>query len=182
MRVEARADGGAADSEIVEAVERNGNAATVTVEQTDPAGKFLAEGERCGVLQMRAADFYDIGELFSFGVERIAEFFDGGEKAARGFGGGGDVHGGGKGVVGGLRHIYVVIGMNRLLAAHYAAGNFDGAIGDDFVDVHVGLRTASRLPDAQREMLVELAGDDFVSGLRDKHGFFCGKFSQILIY
>ena len=50
--------------------------------------------------------------------------------------------------------------------------SLDGAIGDDFVGVHVGLRAAAGLPDAQREMVVELAGDDFVGGLRDEARFF----------
>ena len=116
-----------------------------------------------------------------FGVQRVAQFFHRGQQAARGFRGGGDVHGGGKGVVGGLRHVDVVVGMNGLLAAHFAAGDFDGAVGDDFVDVHVGLRAAAGLPDAQREMIVELAGNDFVGGLGDELGFFVGEFAEILI-
>ena len=88
----------------------------------------------------------------------------------------------GKGVVGGLRHVDVVVGMNGLFAAHDAAGDFDGAIGDDFVGVHVGLRAAAGLPDAQGEMGVEFAGDDFVGGLDDELGFFGGEFAEILIH
>src|SRR6266851_9965707 len=90
MGVEAGADGGAADGEIVEAVESHGDASAIAVEKIDVAGKFLAEGERCGVLQMGAADFYDVCEFFCFGVEGVAEIFHGGEQAARGFRGGGD--------------------------------------------------------------------------------------------
>src|SRR5579863_7212796 len=71
--------------------------------------------------------------------------------------------------------------MNRLFAAQRAAGNFNGAIADDFVDVHVGLGAAAGLPDAEREMVVEFARDDFVGGLRDVLGFFGGKFAEILI-
>src|SRR2546425_5308367 len=162
MCVKAGADGSAANGEIVEAVESHGDASTIAVKHIDVAGKFLAEGEWRGVLQMSAADFYDVSEFFGFGVERVAKIFYGGEQAARGFRGGSDVHGGGKGVVGGLRHIDVVIGMNGLFAAHDSAGNFDGAIGDDFVDVHVGLRAAAGLPDAEREVVVEFAFDDFI--------------------
>src|SRR5579859_1864270 len=58
--------------------------------------------------------------------------------------------------------------MNGFLAAHRAAGDFDGAVGDHFVDVHVGLRAAAGLPDAQREVLVELSGNDFIGGLDDE--------------
>src|SRR5580692_9265457 len=80
MGIEAGADGRAADGQIVEAVESHGDAATVAVEQIDVAGKFLADGERRGVLQMGAADFYDAGEFLGFGVESVAKFFYGWEK------------------------------------------------------------------------------------------------------
>ena len=62
--------------------------------------------------------------------------------------------------------------MNGFLGAHLAARDLDGAVGDDFVDVHVGLRAAAGLPDAQRKMIVKLAGNDFVGGLRDEIGIF----------
>src|SRR5208282_2738076 len=181
MRVEPSANSGAADGEIVEAVEGHGDAAAVAVEQIDVAGKFLADGERRGVLQMRAADFHDAGKLFALGVKRVAKFFYGGEKFLPRLRGGGDVHGSGKRVVRGLRHIYVVIRVDGLFAAHRAAGNFDGAIGDDFVDVHVGLRAAAGLPDAKREMRVELPGDDFVGGLRDERGFVGGELAEVQV-
>src|SRR5437016_1175584 len=43
MRVEASADGGAADGEIVEAIESDGDSSTVTIEKIHIAGKFLAD-------------------------------------------------------------------------------------------------------------------------------------------
>src|ERR1700674_3584688 len=82
--VEAGADGGAADSEIVEAIEGHGDAGAVAVEKIHIAGKFLAERERRGVLQVRAADLDDVRELPGFGVEGVTKFFYGGEKTARG--------------------------------------------------------------------------------------------------
>ena len=108
-------------------------------------------------------------------------FFHGGEKSLARFRGGGDVHGGGERVVRGLRHVYVVIRVDGLLAAHRAAGDFDGAIRDNFVDVHVGLRAAAGLPDAQRKMLVKLSGDHFVGGLRDERGFAGGELAEVLV-
>jgi len=42
-----------------------------------------------------------------------------------------------------LRHVDVVVRMDGLLAAQFAAGDFNGAIGDDLVHVHVGLRAAA---------------------------------------
>src|SRR6266851_8144821 len=85
MGVEAGTDGGAADSEIVEAVESDGDASAIAIEHIDVAGEFLAECERSGVLQMGAADFYDVGEFLGFGVQRVAEIFQRREQAARGF-------------------------------------------------------------------------------------------------
>src|SRR5260370_39871622 len=83
MRVEAGADGGAPDGEIVEAVESDGDASAIAIEHIDVAGELLAERERRGVLQMGAADFYDVRKFLGFGIERVAKSLDGGEKAAR---------------------------------------------------------------------------------------------------
>ena len=60
-------------------------------------------------------------------------------------------------VVGRLRHVDVIVGVDRLLRPHLPATEFDGAIGDDLVRVHVGLCAAARLPDVQREVIVELS-------------------------
>src|SRR5260370_39651575 len=131
---------------------------------------------------MGAADFDDVRKFFSFGIERVAKIFYRGEQAARRFRGGGNVHGGGKRVIGGLRHVHIIIGVDGLLAAHDAVGNFDGAIGNHFVDVHVGLRAAAAFPDPKREVLVELSGDDFISGQRDQRGFFHRKLAETLVH
>ena len=82
------------------------------------------------------------------------------------------MHGRGKSVIRGLRHVDVIVGMNRLLRSHHfstvgAARNFNGPIGDDLVDVHVGLRAAARLPDAQRELVVQFAGDHLVGSFHN---------------
>lgn len=55
-------------------------------------------------------------------------------------------------------------GIHWLLATHLAAHNFDGAIRNHLVDIHVGGCARARLPNDQREMvlIVELAGDDIV--------------------
>ena len=42
------------------------------------------------------------------------------------------------------------------------AGNLVAPVGDDLVDVHVGLRAGARLPHHQREVAVQLAGEDLV--------------------
>ncbi len=72
--------------------------------------------------------------------------------------------------------------MYRLLRSHLAARQFDGAVGDDFVDVHVGLGATAGLPDAQRKLVVELAGDHFICGLHNELCFISGKLAEVLIY
>src|SRR5256885_9189558 len=107
MRVEAGADGGATDGEIVEAVEGDSDAAAIAVQKIHVAGKFLAESEGRGVLQMGATDFDDVHELFGFGVEGVAKVFHGGEHAPRRFRSGGAVHRGSERGGGGVRDVDV---------------------------------------------------------------------------
>ena len=63
VRVQAGADRGAADRELVEALDRDLDALDVGVELGDVAGELLAERERHRVLQVGAADLDDVREL-----------------------------------------------------------------------------------------------------------------------
>src|SRR5215831_7200833 len=72
--------------------------------------------------------------------------------------------------------------MNRLLAAHYTAGQLNRAIRNDFVRVHVGLGARSRLPDTQWKMCIEFSFDDFIAGLHNYFSFVSGQFAEILVY
>lgn len=47
------------------------------------------------------------------------------------------MHYGWEGVIGGGGHVDVIVGVDRTFAAHGAAEDLDGPIGDDFVGVHV---------------------------------------------
>ena len=71
--------------------------------------------------------------------------------------------------------------MDGSLAAHFAVGDFNGAVGDDFVDVHVSLRAAPGLPDAKREVVIKFSSDDFIGGLCDERAFFGRQLAEILI-
>ena len=74
----------------------------------------------------------------------------------------------GKDVVRRLRHVDVIVGMNRRLAAERRAGELAAAVGDHLVDVHVELGAAAGHPDMQRKHVVMLAGQDFVADLHDQ--------------
>ena len=60
--------------------------------------------------------------------------------------------------------------MHRRLAAALAAEPLVGEVGDDLVDVHVGLRAGAGLPDDERELVVVLALHDLGRGRRDRVG------------
>ena len=68
-----------------------------------------------------------------------------------------DVHGGGEGIVGGLAHVDVVVGMEQLLSRCLVAPS-----GDDLVGVHVGLGAGAGLPHHQREIVIELSVHDLL--------------------
>lgn len=63
-------------------------------------------------------------------------------------------------VVGRLGHVDVVVGVNRLLGSKLSSQDLDGLVGDDLVDVHVGLGSRSSLEDNEREVVDKLATDD----------------------
>jgi hypothetical protein len=77
---------------------------------------------------MGAADLDNIFEFAGFRGYGIVELPHRGYQLLLHGGGGGNVHRGWECVVRGLRHVHVVVGMNRLLAALFAAGQFDGAV------------------------------------------------------
>ena len=163
MRVQAGAHGGAAERQLVQVLDREGEAAQVRVQLGHPAAGFLTEGERYGVHEVGPADLDDARPGLGLGRQRIAQGSDGRNDLVDDGFGPGDVHRGGEGVVGGLRPVDVVVGVHGRLAAEHAAGHLDGAVGDDLVGVHVGLCARSCLPNAQREVVVELAVDDLLS-------------------
>ena len=143
--------------QLVEAREGLLDPLEVGVELGHVAGELLAQREGDGVHQVGPADLGDPGEGLGLGGERVAQAPHRGQQARGQLLGGGDVHGRREGVVGGLRHVHVVVGMDRGLGTHHAAVELDGPVGDDLVGVHVGLGPAAGLPDAQREVVVELA-------------------------
>ena len=67
-----------------------------------------------------------------------------------------------------LRHVDVIVGMDRYVAAEFRTGKLAPSVGDHFVDVHVELRTATSHPDVQGKHVMMLARQDFVANLNDQ--------------
>ena len=79
-----------------------------------------------------------------------------------------NVHRRREGVVGRLRHVDMIVGVNRRLAPERRPRNLAAPIGDHFVDVHVELGAAARHPNMQREHVMMLSGEDFIANLHDQ--------------
>jgi hypothetical protein len=161
------------------------NSRNAVGELLNVAGELLTQGQRSGILQVGSTDLDNVLERLSLGLHGIVEFVQGGKKRGVDLGHSGDVHGGGetdpnvsirfaKGtnrrnsrIVGTLRHVHVVVRVNWLLAAQFTTQNLDGSVGDNLVNVHVGLSTGSGLENDQGEVVDELSGDDVVGAFAD---------------
>src|SRR5580704_5601866 len=72
--------------------------------------------------------------------------------------------------------------MNRFLRSHHATGEFDSAIRDHFVDVHVGLRAGAGLPDPKRKLLSEETVNHFARRLFDQRRTFRVQLAQVVVH
>ena len=81
MRVQPRAHRSSADGEVVESVEHLLQALDVALQQTGPSAELLSEGQRNGILQVGAADFYYVLEFFRLGCDGVMNGLDWRESA-----------------------------------------------------------------------------------------------------
>ena len=141
------------------------NTLDVAVELRDVSGELLAKGKRSGVLKVSSADLDDLLELLNLLLESISQALERWEKSLLEFEDSRNVHDGGERVVGRSGAVNVVIGMNRLLGSHLSTEDFNSTVRNDLVGVHVRLCAGTSLPDNQREVVHQLAGGNFSSGL-----------------
>ena len=116
---------------------------------------------------MRAANLDDVFPLFGFRRDRIAQRLYRRYQSlfhvdCRGY-----IHCRGKRIVGRLRHIDVVVGMNWRLAPERRARKLAAAVRNHLIHVHIELRAASRHPDMQGEHVLMLASEDFTADVND---------------
>jgi len=120
---------------------------------------------------MRATDLHDFIKGLRLGVEGCVQAPHRRQQLRRDRERASDMHRGRKAIIRGLTIVDVVIGMHGLLGATPLAQLFIRAIGDHFVDVHVGLGARTRLPDDQWKLIVEFSVDhlfrSFHDGFRD---------------
>ena len=125
---------------MIKAAKRRNDILQGLIEHGNIAGEFLAESERSGILKMGAPDFHDIRKSSCLRIQSVAQLFHGGNKNFDDNSSRGDRHGCWESVIRRLRHVDVIIRVDRLLAAFFAAGDGDGAVRNDLVRIHVALR------------------------------------------
>ena len=135
---------------------RFGEAEPVLADGDGVGAEFLAEGHGDGVLELGAAHFDDGAEFGGFGGAGVFEFGQGGEEFAGGEDGA-EFDGGGVDVVGGLGEVDVVVGVQAGVVAFGVAEDFQGAVGDDLVGVHVRGGPGAALDDVHDELVGEVA-------------------------
>ena len=117
---------------------------------------------------MGPADLDDVLEVLSLLLQALLELLHRREGMLYHLGVGGDAHRGGEGVVAGLRLIDIFIGVDQARLAQPATIEDVAAIGNHLIDIHIGLRAATGLPDDERELIIQLALDDLVARLSDE--------------
>lgn len=164
--VEAGTHRGAADRQLAQPGQTRAHPLDAGLDLAGISAELLAECHRNGVHQMRSARLHHRVPIKSLGgqcVVQLLQRWD--EMSDRGLGGR-DVGGRREGVVGRLRHVHVVVGMQR-----------DPALGRDgrnhLVGVHVGAGARAGLEDVDGKLVVVLTvgdlggrGDDGVGFLR----------------
>ena len=172
-RVQAGADGRAALGQVVQTRQTPLNALDAKAHLLGIPAEYLAECDRSGVLHVSAASLDDVLELNRFGRERLVKLLHGWQQASVDFDCGGNVHATWKGIIARLASVDVIVWMHGLFGSHFTSQHFDCTIRDYLVHVHIGLRTTTRLPDHQREVIIQFTrtnllanGNNGVANLR----------------
>ncbi len=149
---------------------------SVFLQHASPAADLLTEADGDRILQMSPADLDDVHVLLFQPLQGLCQLFqrrieiipDGEDR--------GHVHGRGEGIVGGLGHIDMIVGMDlkAQMIVHADMGN-------DFVGIHVGLGAAAGLPYLQGKFSVILSLQDIAAGTADGLAPFRVQSPQLLI-
>src|SRR3954454_18124419 len=147
MRVQARPRRRPAERDLAEPPERPCDTVAAFAHLRRVAGELLAERDRYGIHQMRAAGLDDVVELHGLRLERRRESLERRQKVVRDLVERREVHGRREDVVRRLTHVHVVVRVHVVT----------GECCDHLVRVHVRRRSGPSLEHVDRELVVELA-------------------------
>ncbi len=182
VRVEPRADGGAAERELVEAVERPLERRLAEGELRGPAAELLPERERRRVHQVRAPHLDDVLEgRCSSPRSPLRSAATAGKRRSLISSAAATCITVGNTSFDDCERFTSSLGWMGFFEPIVPAGELDRAVRDDLVGVHVRLRAAAGLPDDQREMSVELASDDLVGRAHDEIALGRVELAEVLV-
>ncbi len=171
MGVDAGADRRAAGRQFQQCGKRQPCSPQRQLQLADKSADLLAEPQRRGVCQVRAANLDDGVPLRGLVRQRRPQPLQGRQQFGFDRQGRSHVDRGGEHVVGRLSHVYVVVRMDRLLFGQpVAASHFDGPVGNDLVGIHVRRRAGAGLVDVDGKLIVEFPGGHFAGGGDDRLG------------
>ena len=84
-------------------------------------------------------------------------------------------------VVGRLRHVHVIVGVDLRVSAPRRAEHLCRPVRDHLVGVHVVRRSGARLVHVDDELIAELAGQNFIGGIHDRLGDIVGELARGLV-
>ena len=154
--VEAGSDGGSAHVDFFQQHHVALQVCNLLLEVVGECMELLAGGHGNGILQLCAAHLDYVGELVALCAEAGYELLEAGLDVA--------VHAhesiaecGGISIVGALGAVHMVVGGAVLVLALVVAHEFEGAVRDNFVCVHVHGSTGAALHHVNGELVMELA-------------------------
>ncbi len=124
---------------------------------------------RNGVLKLGAAHLDDVLEFLGLRLEGHAQHRHG-LAQPHDAGIGGELERRRIDVVGALAHVDVFVGWQEMIVALGPAQQFQRAVGDDLVGVHVGRGAGAALDHVDHELVVQPARPDFLGGGDDGVG------------
>ena len=160
--VQTRADCGAAKRKLLKGGQRCSKKLLVTLKAGAPARNLLRKGNGRCVLQVGTAALHNALILLFKTLEGVDKQVDCGEELILNRANRRDMHRSGEGIVRGLAHIDIIVGVAEALTCKLIC-----TVCDNLICVHVGLCAGACLPDNQREVVVECTRHHLVAGERD---------------
>ena len=165
--VQAGADGGRPHVDRVEVLLRVAQELDLAFQRGREGVELLADRHGDRVLQLRAAHLDDLQVRVALGPEGRGELLQLRHQLVVAQDEG-DLDRGGVRVVGGLRHVQVVVRLDDLVAALGVAGQLERDVGEHLVGVHVGGGAGAALVPVGAELVVVLAVPHGLAGLLDQ--------------
>jgi len=171
----AGADGGATDRELTQPGQRGLHPFDACLDLPGIAAELLAECHRHGVHQMRSARLDYRLPLPRLARQRLVQHLESRNQVPHGGFRGGDVRGGGEGVVRRLRHVDVVVGV-------HGHAVLPGDARDHLIGVHVRTGARAGLEHVDGELLVVQAVGDLACGRDDGVGLLRREQAEVLVH